>query len=46
MLKTSMILNSYKENITMEDMLNPNTLGEYTEEEYDTYKKMLANYMG
>lgn len=45
MLKTSMILNSYKENITMEDMLDPNTLGEYTEEEYDTYKKMLVNYM-
>ena len=45
MLKTSILLNSYKDNITMEDMLNPNTLGEYTEEEYNTYKKMLANYM-
>ena len=45
MLKTSILLNSYKDNITMEDMLNPSTLGEYTEEEYNTYKKMLANYM-
>lgn len=45
MLKTSILLNSYKENITMEDMLNPNTLGQYTEEEYNIYKKMLANYM-
>lgn len=45
MLKTSILLNSYKENITMEDMLNPNTLGDYTEEEYNLYKKMLVNYM-
>ena len=45
MLKTSMLLNRYKDNITMEDMLNPYTLGEYTDEEYNIYKKMLVNYM-
>ena len=45
MLKTSVLLNSYKDNITMEDMLNPNTLGSHTEEEYNIYKKMLINYL-
>ena len=45
MLKTSILLNSYKENITIDDMLNPDTLGEYTEEEYNIYKKMLVNYL-
>lgn len=45
MLKTSILLNSYKDSVTMDDMLNPNSLGEYTEEEYNIYKKMLVNYM-
>lgn len=45
MLKTSLMLNRYKDHITVNDMLNPMTVGPCTEEEYQIYKKMLHTYI-
>lgn len=45
MLKNTLMLNSYKGRITVADMLNPATLGNYTEEEYRIYKKILHTYI-
>jgi len=46
MLKDTIMLNSYKEKITKEDMLNPVSLRSiYSNEEYAIYKKMLNSYI-
>ena len=44
-LKNMIMLNSYKDKITVSDMLNPIALGMYTEKEYDIYKKILQSYI-
>jgi len=46
MLKDTILLNSYKDKITKEDMLNPVSLKSiYSNEEYAIYKKMLKTYI-
>lgn len=45
MLKNTLILNSYKDNITKQDMLNEDTLGVHTKEEYEIYINILDEYI-
>lgn len=44
-LKNMIMLNSYKDKITVSDILNPTALGMYTKKEYDIYKKILQTYI-
>lgn len=44
-LKNMIMLNSYKDKITVSDILNPAALGMYTKKEYDIYKKILQTYI-